>query len=144
MSRGFPAFFKQFWLHFRKNFRKNLKINRKWIYKWWLLPVIVYNSHWWSVCPCWLVCQNKSGKLWPRFIAIQMSKNSLTMSTWQSLWSFPEYRSTPFNWYVYDVWNRHINDIYVHALCFMFLFPCLSSACSPCNEQDETCMTVVT
>lgn len=25
MSRGFPAFFRQFWLHFRKNFRKNLK-----------------------------------------------------------------------------------------------------------------------
>lgn len=24
MSRGFPAFFRQFWLHFRKNFRKNL------------------------------------------------------------------------------------------------------------------------
>lgn len=25
MSRGFPAFFRQFWLHLRKNFRKNLK-----------------------------------------------------------------------------------------------------------------------
>lgn len=25
MSRGFPAFFKQFWLHLRKNFRKNLE-----------------------------------------------------------------------------------------------------------------------
>ena len=25
MSRGFPAFFRQFWLHFMKNFRKNLK-----------------------------------------------------------------------------------------------------------------------
>lgn len=24
MSRGLPAFFKQFWLHLRKNFRKNL------------------------------------------------------------------------------------------------------------------------
>lgn len=24
MSRGFPAFFKQFWLHLRKNFMKNL------------------------------------------------------------------------------------------------------------------------
>ena len=24
MSRGLPAFFRQFWLHFRKNFRKNL------------------------------------------------------------------------------------------------------------------------
>lgn len=25
MSRGLPAFFRQFWLHFRKNLRKNLK-----------------------------------------------------------------------------------------------------------------------
>jgi len=25
MSRGFPAFFRQFWLHFMKNFRKNLQ-----------------------------------------------------------------------------------------------------------------------
>ena len=25
MSRGFPAFFRQFWLHFRKNFKKNLQ-----------------------------------------------------------------------------------------------------------------------
>lgn len=25
MSRGFPAFFRQFWLHLRKNFKKNLK-----------------------------------------------------------------------------------------------------------------------
>ena len=25
MSRGFPAFFRQFWLHLRKNLRKNLK-----------------------------------------------------------------------------------------------------------------------
>ena len=25
ISRGFPAFFRQFWLHLRKNFRKNLK-----------------------------------------------------------------------------------------------------------------------
>ena len=24
MSRGLPAFFRQFWLHFRKNFKKNL------------------------------------------------------------------------------------------------------------------------
>lgn len=32
MSRGFPAFFRQFWLHLRKNFRKNL-----WRNKWaWL------------------------------------------------------------------------------------------------------------
>lgn len=29
MSRGFPAFFKQFWLHFRKNLRKNLEEERK-------------------------------------------------------------------------------------------------------------------
>ncbi len=28
MSRGFPAFFRQFWLHLRKNLRKNLQI--KW------------------------------------------------------------------------------------------------------------------
>ena len=28
MSRGFPAFFRQFWLHFMKNFRKNLKAER--------------------------------------------------------------------------------------------------------------------
>ena len=27
MSRGLPAFFRQFWLHFRKNLRKNLKEN---------------------------------------------------------------------------------------------------------------------
>ena len=26
MSRGLPAFFKQFWLHFKKNLRKNLKV----------------------------------------------------------------------------------------------------------------------
>jgi hypothetical protein len=25
MSRGLPAFFRQFWLHFRKNLRKNLE-----------------------------------------------------------------------------------------------------------------------
>lgn len=25
MSRGFPAFFRQFWLHLRKNLRKNLE-----------------------------------------------------------------------------------------------------------------------
>lgn len=29
MSRGFPAFFRQFWLHLRKNFRKNLKESTK-------------------------------------------------------------------------------------------------------------------
>lgn len=29
MSRGFPAFFRQFWLHFRKNLRKNLHRQRK-------------------------------------------------------------------------------------------------------------------
>lgn len=29
MSRGFPAFFRQFWLHFRKNLRKNLHMQRK-------------------------------------------------------------------------------------------------------------------
>lgn len=29
MSRGFPAFFRQFWLHFRKNLRKNLHLQRK-------------------------------------------------------------------------------------------------------------------
>lgn len=29
MSRGFPAFFRQFWLHLRKNFRKNLQESTK-------------------------------------------------------------------------------------------------------------------
>lgn len=29
MSRGFPAFFRQFWLHFRKNLRKNLYMQIK-------------------------------------------------------------------------------------------------------------------
>lgn len=29
ISRGFPAFFKQFWLHLRKNFKKNLKPEEK-------------------------------------------------------------------------------------------------------------------
>lgn len=29
ISRGFPAFFRQFWLHLRKNFRKNLKESTK-------------------------------------------------------------------------------------------------------------------
>ena len=29
MSRGFPAFFRQFWLHFRKNFRKNLSMGQR-------------------------------------------------------------------------------------------------------------------
>ena len=29
MSRGLPAFFRQFWLHFRKNFRKNLQESEK-------------------------------------------------------------------------------------------------------------------
>lgn len=29
MSRGFPAFFRQFWLHFRKNFRKNLCMGQR-------------------------------------------------------------------------------------------------------------------
>lgn len=28
MSRGFPAFFRQFWLHLRKNFKKNLWRNK--------------------------------------------------------------------------------------------------------------------
>lgn len=28
MSRGFPAFFRQFWLHFRKNLRKNLQLQK--------------------------------------------------------------------------------------------------------------------
>lgn len=28
MSRGFPAFFRQFWLHFRKNLRKNLHLKK--------------------------------------------------------------------------------------------------------------------
>lgn len=34
MSRGFPAFFRQFWLHFRKNLRKNLytQRDRQWKY----------------------------------------------------------------------------------------------------------------
>lgn len=29
MSRGFPAFFRQFWLHLRKNLRKNLRMQRE-------------------------------------------------------------------------------------------------------------------
>lgn len=29
MSRGLPAFFRQFWLHFRKNFRKNLCMGQR-------------------------------------------------------------------------------------------------------------------
>lgn len=29
MSRGLPAFFRQFWLHFRKNFKKNLQQSKK-------------------------------------------------------------------------------------------------------------------
>ena len=67
MSRGLPAFFKQFWLHLRKNFRKNLQRYKKWIF----VRVIRQKtqSFWKVLLPgepgkrphaiCWLPCRGR-------------------------------------------------------------------------------------